>query len=155
MLLQYTTKILRFLIHTSYFRISGRCVRDRSIVEAGNTVHFEFLCFKFVPINFQKRPCLEDSSWHTENTSNLETENRLLSCTQPTILENRVHDYNQPLSDRNAAEHNGHLDINCNIVYRANNCQEMDISYDSAMTRSQAGVHRQSLLVSEYFFGCI
>lgn len=111
--------------------------------------------FKFVSINFQKRPCLEDSSWHTEDTSNLQTENGLLSCTQPTILANQLHDYNQPLSDHNPAAYTGHMDINCNIVYRVNNCQEMDISYDSAMTRSQVGLHQQNSSVSEFPFGCI
>ena len=71
------------------------------------------------------------------------------------MLENQVHGYNQPLSDRIAAEeYNGRMDINCNIVYRVNNCQGMDISYDSAMTRSQARLHQQNILVSEFLFEC-
>ena len=106
----------------------------------------------FVSTNFQKRPCLEDSSWQTENTSNLETENRLLSCTQPPILGNQLQDYNQPLLDHNPAAYNDHVDINCNIVYRLSNCQEMDISYDSAMTRNQVRLHQQNL---HFLFGCI
>ena len=106
----------------------------------------------FVSTNFQKRPCLEDSSWHTENTSNLEAQNRLLSCTQPPILGNQLQDYNQPLLDHNSAAYNDHVDINCNIVYRVSNCQEMDISYDSAMTRNQVRLHQQNLY---FLFGCI
>jgi len=81
----------------------------------------------------------------------METEDRLLSCTQPTILENQVHGYNQLLSDRILKTAECNMDINCNIVYRLNNCQEMDISYYSAMTRSQAGLHQQSLQVSSFF----
>ena len=113
------------------------------------------LTFKFVPINFQKRPCLEDSPWHTENASNMETENRLLGCTQPTILANQLHDYNRPLLDHNSAAYNGHMDINCNIVYRVNSCQEMDISYDSPMTRNQGGHHQLNLLVSDFIINLI
>ena len=87
----------------------------------------------------------------------METENRLLSCKQPTLLANQLRDYNQPLSaaDDNAAAYNGHMDINCNIVYRVNSCQEMDISYDTAMTctRSHAGQNQQNRLVSEFIVG--
>ena len=123
--------------------------RDHQIHVLYCKLHFSN---NFVSTNFQKRPCLEDSSWHTENTSNLEAENRLLSCTQPPILGNQLQDYNQPLLDRNSAAYNDHVDLNCNIVYRVSNCQEMDISYDSAMTRNQVRLHQQNLY---FLFGCI
>ncbi|KAL9957647.1 hypothetical protein ACROYT_G034569 [Oculina patagonica] len=87
-------------------------------------------------IQSKKRPCLEDFSWHTENTSNLETENRLVSCTQPMVEVNQLHDHNQPFSDQHSATHS-HMDINCNIVYEVNDTQQMDISHDSAISRSQ------------------
>ncbi|KAJ7378749.1 hypothetical protein OS493_021335 [Desmophyllum pertusum] len=81
----------------------------------------------------RQRACREDSSRHTENTSNLETENRLFSCTQ-----SKLHDYiNQPLDLSASSSHM--MDINGNIVNQINNDQEMEISYDSAITRSLAG----------------
>lgn len=60
---------------------------------------------------------------------------------------NQLHDHNKPLSDHNSATHS-HMDINCNIVYEVNDTQDMDISHDSAITRSQVGLHQQNFSVS-------
>ena len=106
---------------------------------------------QFVSLNFQKRPCLEDFSWRTENASNLETENRLLNCTQPMVVANQLHECtDQPLSDHNSAAYS-HMDINCNILYQVNNTQEMDISCDATIIRSPAGLHQQNYAVSDFF----
>ena len=151
------SKILRCLIYTLYFWITGRSDHNvivKEIIRYMYNLYCTELHFKiiFVSTNFQKRPCLEDSSWHTENTSNLETENRLLSCTQPPTLGNQLHDSNQPFLDHNSAANNDHVDINCNVVYRLSNCQEMDISFDSVMTRNQVRLHQQNLC---FLFGYI
>jgi len=63
----------------------------------------------------KKRPCLEDSSWVTENTCN----------THPYVC-------NQPLTNPSAMALNVHVDVNCNIVNEGNNTQEMEVSCESA-----------------------
>ena len=72
-------------------------------------------CFYCFFLHFQKRPCLEDSSWVTENTCN----------THPYVC-------NQPLTNPSAMALNVHVDVNCNIVNEGNNTQEMEVSCESA-----------------------
>jgi len=85
----------------------------------------------------KKRPCLEDSSWLTENTCNMETENRLILCSSsPPVTEPPYppHHYvcNQPLTNPSSMALNVHVDVNCNLVNEGNNTQEMEVSCESA-----------------------
>ena len=99
-------------------------------------------------LQFQKRPCLEDCSWNIDNACNLETENGLLSFSQPTVVTHQLHGYNSPLSSDPDTAAFSYTDVNCNIVNQGDNCQEMDISYSSTITRS-TGLHQQTFSVSE------
>ena len=67
------------------------------------------------------------------------------------VVTNQLQGYNQPLSHGHSASYN-HMDFNCNIVYQVNNTQEMDIPFDSAVTRSRVELHQQNFSVSVNFF---
>ena len=106
-------------------------------------------CFCFF-LHFQKRPCLEDSSWLTENTCNMETENRLILCSssQPvTKPPYPPHPYvcNQPLTNPSSMALNVHVDVNCNTVNEGNNTQEMEVSCETANSaQSHVQLHHVS-----------
>ena len=107
-----------------------------------------FFCF-----NSQKRPCLQDSSWHTENMSNLETENRLIYCMQPAAeVPSHTFVCKQPLTDPSSTVLDVQVDLNCNIIDQGSNFEEMEVSYEANITQSQAQLHQLRSSVSKFIF---
>ena len=85
--------------------------------------------------------------------SNLETENRLIYCTQPAAeVPSHTFARKQPLTDPSSTLLDVQVDLNCNIIDQGSNFEEMEVSYEANITQSQAQRHQLRSSVSEFIF---
>lgn len=97
-------------------------------------------CFRF-----QKRPCLDDSSWHSDNASNFEIENRLFQ----NMHTSHTMPHSQLLTEQySCTTLDADTDGNCNVVKKD---EEMDVSccLKSEDRQSQVQPQQSTFIVSK------